>query len=458
MKKIIFLLCAFFSIQSAAEAKLVKLVTDQTSYSLGSKAVVFAYFDNPNDANMEFNLTLTMGGAPLKTVFLSPSVAVAFTAPLNTAGDFNIDGQVYLQDATKQASYDKQTLFFTSEVQGLQKELASEVDPNERAALQARIDRDQAFLNVLQKETDDNQLLVGMESMPIKVLASNMRAEAVGPGIFSLAADQTSYHVGQSANFFATLLTNFTGPDGVREAVWSGDIDGHALLDPSYDNVKYTFTSSAFKIADIGSHTLHAALSIRSKAQADLLRSTLFLATVQRDGYQKNLDASASPEDKIYYQYKINDLNFAITAINAQLQAILLPVTTGSLPFNVTATFGNEISAADFYTTANTWLNIRPDHFNLLYAVGDIAHFTLCAENFPTNGKYKMATTVEYVGHAAPVTLNYVVQCTTYDSPALVQGQAQFHIITSLVGPATAPDTPWKQVVQDNLISLEVKQ
>lgn len=321
----------------AGSNRLAHLQLDQASYTVGSKAVIFAHLDRiPENDQTEFFLKVRVGGLEIPAILLSDRMAIAFPPKFSEPGAVDVDLDVYLQNSAVQREMDEAIAVYSLEVADLEKKKAGEIDPEARDLLQLRIDEVNSRIQNLNLVKDENRSLREINHLEASVLTGGKQSPAAS-NFFTTRLNRPSgeYIVSERATFYAHLLTDFTGPDGPRENVFRGDLDG-LPLQTRFAGDEYFFESPQFTPSAVGAHTFHAKLYIRSKKQADLLRSAKVQATRRKADLQKQKDSSHSASKQAYYQLKITELTAALTAIDAQLESILLLVGSDSAAINVT--------------------------------------------------------------------------------------------------------------------------
>jgi hypothetical protein len=324
-----------------ANAKLAHYYSDQSSYVVGSRAVFFVSLDQKSsNPEQELFPGLKVGEEDVPLVFLSDQLAVAFPVKFAAPGNVGVDLDVYLQDKSLQQTMDESIALLNADNINLENAKTQERDAEAKALLQARIDENNITIVGLNAEKTKNRSLRELTHGDFLVAPSNKNEIVKGTkysGIFSLAADHTDGHylVGQRATYTAHPFTDFSGPDGPREIVFRGDLDGQNIF-TQFNGTDYFFQTANFTSAGIGAHTFRANLLIRSKAQADLLRSAKVQGMQQKTILENALAISTGAGERAYYQYKINQLASALVVLDQQLESILLQVDSISLPLNVT--------------------------------------------------------------------------------------------------------------------------
>ncbi len=332
--KILSLLLLLSTAAFASETKVVQVQPDQETYNVGARAVVFFQAIAKPQDQTELFMRLEHGEEEINVVPISPFLSAAFLPAFTQPEKYDLNLRVYQQNILTQRQVENGIAAYNKKIQTTQALLDSETDPSHRAILEAQLAKYQSEQAALKEALENNRTLLEVQHVSITVLpgAANV---FTAPGIFTVKADKNppNYLVGETAVFSVKLLTQFKGPDGPREHIFTGDLNGVAVS-PVLSGTQYVFTAPVFTSADVGAKTFTANLSIRSKRQADRLRDAIFQAVVARSDYTELRDASTQEAEKAYYQAKIDSLNQAIAAFNAQLGAILTPVTSGTL--NVT--------------------------------------------------------------------------------------------------------------------------
>lgn len=320
----------------AANTKFVEFITDQSNYEVGAKAVIFAKTNfPPTNPRNQLHLRLTLDGEEIYFVRLSDRLAVAFPPRFTSPGVVEAQGEVYFEDASTAQQLEQSIAFYQKENQTLQAKLAGEVDPEARALIEQSIARNLGLIQQLTGTLNDQRTLVEIGFVSIAVGNS-----LTGPnlsGVFNLFADRdpAEYSVGEKATFSTQVLTDFTGPDGPREIVFRASIEDVSVTARDLGGRNYSFTSASFIADQVGPQVFTAALWIRSKKQADLLRAGVKQATNLKADYVRQQQGSLSPSEQAYAQLKIDELTAAIAAMNTQLESSLLHVSTRNFNFTV---------------------------------------------------------------------------------------------------------------------------
>lgn len=334
MKTLLVALALLSSISTHA-AILSRITTDQATYQVGSKAVVFIHTDHPIDnPELEYYSGLKVGEQEVSVVELSNHLAVAFPSRFTVAGEQQIALDLFLQDKATHRTLLQGISFYKAKNFELEAQLAKETDSEARAILLGRISLNNELIEKLEAERSGDRTLVELNQATFSVLPA---VELVRPlsGVFTSRASHENgiYAPGEVATFYSKLLTGFTGPDGPREVVFRGAVDSVPLL-TQFAVDEYFFTTN-FPLS-VGSHAFTSTLLIRSKAQADLLRLALAQAAGRRADFVGKRNGANLPEEIAYYDFKISQLNQAIGNLKEQLEAILLEVGTDTIPFTVT--------------------------------------------------------------------------------------------------------------------------
>lgn len=336
MRAILTTLLASISFSAlAADPQFVRIQPDQASYEVGAKAIVFAYVDRlPTESTKEFFVSMRVGGELTNTIRLSDRLLVALPKRFQDLGIQFVESNVFLQTKAEQLQLAQSVAFYQRQIDALSKQLEDERDPEKQALLEAVIAKQQMKLLEVQGQIEGRRTLVEVGQSSILVTPSSSLKPA---STFTLTAnrDPAEYFVGESAIFTAHLNTQFTGPDGPKEAVLRGKIGETSVVAPGQSGDDFVFTSPVFTASHLGDQNLTVDYSVRSKAQADLLRNASILAGKQKQDLEKKLADSVVPEERAYLEAKVLEMTQVMNAIALQLEEILVEVDENSLNFTV---------------------------------------------------------------------------------------------------------------------------
>lgn len=319
----------------AASPQFVRTQPDQASYEVGAKAILFAYVDRlPTEPTKEFSVAMRVGGELTNAIRLSDRLLVALPKRFSTPGVQAVESNVFLQTKAEQLQLAQSAAFYQRQIDGLNKQLEGERDPENRAFLEALIAKQQFKLREVQNQIEGQRTLIEVGQSNILVTPASTIVPAA---TFTLTADRdpAEYLVGEAAAFTAHLDTLFSGPDGPKEAILRGKVGAENVPTPVQSGDDFTFTTAAFTTGQVGAQTFTVNYLVRSKAQSDLLRNASLLAGKQKQDLEKKLAESVVPEERAYFEAKILEMNQVMNAIAAQLEEILVEVDENSVSFTV---------------------------------------------------------------------------------------------------------------------------
>jgi len=105
---------------------------------------------------------------------------------------------------------------------------------------------------------------------------------------------------------------------------------------------------------------------------------------------------------------------------------------------------------------ASGFLEVTPNHGNLVYAEGEQAIFQLKNLVRPSNPEFVIQVTVEYTGNHAPVTIPLSGARGRYVSPPLPAGNSSFVVRTKLIGPTQEPNVSFEQELESTTWNISV--
>jgi hypothetical protein len=137
------------------------LKADQPLYSVGNRATILLTTRNePKNSNFEFFVSSTFMGVDVPLTRITDGQSYGTTPPL-TAGSQLWLANLYLQNRAEAKSLNDAIDFYTSEIARLNLALGNTADPNQIAAIQAEIARDQSLLNSSKAQLVKVRTLVG---------------------------------------------------------------------------------------------------------------------------------------------------------------------------------------------------------------------------------------------------------------------------------------------------------
>lgn len=335
MKALISTLLATVALPAlAAEPQFLKIQPDQSSYVVGSKAIVFGYINRlPTESTKELFVSMRVGGELTNAIRLSDRLVVALPRRFEAAGNYSVESNVFLQDREEMLNLEQSAAFYQLEINALLTKLESENDPDAKELIEAEIAASRQKRGAMVRKIADARALVEVGTKQVTV-SPIFNFKSTGIMDVTIDRDPAVYSVGESANFTVHLNSLFDGPGGPHEPVVKAMI-GSQPLSPEVSGENFSFTSFIFSAEDIGLREFEATYFIRPKAQADVLRNASQLALLEKNKLEGLLADSVSPKERAYLELKIADLNRVVAAIGDQLEEILVEVDSGSLEFTV---------------------------------------------------------------------------------------------------------------------------
>ncbi|MGZ3693634.1 MAG: hypothetical protein ACXVBL_05150 [Bdellovibrionota bacterium] len=321
-----------------ADFRFASVEADQSSYTVGSKGILFAHIERmPTNKDSELYLSLLFQGEKVNVIQVSDYLAVALPKRFDLAGDFDLELSVLEQSKAEQKDLDSARVFYLSQIASLQKDLDAENDPEARDILQQRIAVLQGRVSALTDRMDSTRSLLEVDHLTVAIDPA-LKHSVQTSGVFSGQANRNpaTYGVGEKAAFTFHPNTGFNGPDGPKENVFLTKVDGQAIGQAWNAGTDYTISTAAFLAANIGGHVAGTTFFVRSQKQADSLRNAKTQSSKRIQDLTKLRDSAENEVDRVYYNLKISELNGVVSAITAQLNAILLEVGNLSIPFTVT--------------------------------------------------------------------------------------------------------------------------
>jgi hypothetical protein len=307
-------------------------------YANGQAAVLTAHIriqpTNPNDEIfVSSNLNGPVHNDAQKLTRISDSEAVAITPTLTDAGAYTWHVSVYLQNKVKAAQIDAAIYSTECDNVRIENALQTETDPAIRLNLMTERDSNNDFIGRSRNQLWNDRTGLESDDLVFSVSSAKVLLPFETP-VIAIDADHENptYAVGVRATFFVHALTDFSGPDGIKEILAFANINGNET-NPGLPVERrrlgakdFAFTPPVFLAADVGPRVFNAYLKVRSKAQADSIRASTIKAIQRRSEYIGKRDAAADAEKRAYYTSLIHEMDFTINELNSQLVAILQDV------------------------------------------------------------------------------------------------------------------------------------
>lgn len=335
-----FLFCLFAllaTVDSRAATRIASLTPDQSTYTVGSRAVVLVQIHHqPTRPGHEFHLELEYERGKVNVAQLSENLAVALPPRFSFPGEFGVELGVYDQLTTPQMGFAKAIALYQKSIASLREQLGEENDPEARALLESNIAELEEKVHALEERMAKERTLLEVDS--VAWMVNPARSSLLPQSLYATEADRNPaiYQLGERALFSFLPHTDFIGEGGVRENIFRAKLDGVSIGEAKKVENTYALLTDSFMASQVGARVLESTFFTRPLKQANVLRAATTQAKIKIQEIQKKRDASKSEAERAYFDFKLVELQAVEAALSDQLEEILLKMGSSQFLFSVT--------------------------------------------------------------------------------------------------------------------------